>query len=533
MRTINKTVACLIILFLAACGTAPTTGGGYTYLLTPAASPDVVVAQATYQAAVAAATNQASIPTMTAQAQNAAAAGTAAVATQQAGATADALSIQMTSQAISLQGTRAAQELSLTATAEAAALSATVTADANSAKATSSATDLIGTAEASLVADEANRLAIQRQAEAADVQRSQTWNRVWPWLAGVLSLAVLVVAGSLGFVFIRKSTPVVIRDNNEQPKLIIYGGGVQAIAGPARPQIAAQVASPAPPDKDMNPIELPALKVGHVLIAGETGSGKSTAMQAVLHRRQNVIVLDPHDTPGTWPNATVIGGGRNFAEIGQFIEQTSHLLDERYQQRASGVTNFPPLTVATDEMPAIVDELGKEIGAMWRKWLREGRKVSLFFVVSTQSTRVKTLGIEGESDLLENFAYVLALGRVATTEYPDLARGMERPAVIRTVHGARPVVIPYEDSPNAAALTAQTPLPETRPQSYTAPVPRPIVTDKYGTISPIEIMNVLRLKRAGESGRTIEQAVFGTPAGTSYYKVRAVLDAYSHLLQEA
>ena len=58
-----------MVLILVACGTPPA-GGGYTYLLTPAASPDVLVAQATYQAAVAAATNQVAIPTLTAQAQD-------------------------------------------------------------------------------------------------------------------------------------------------------------------------------------------------------------------------------------------------------------------------------------------------------------------------------------------------------------------------------------------------------------------------------------------------------------------------------
>lgn len=36
-------------------------------------------------------------------------------------------------------------------------------------------------------------------------------------------------------------------------------------------------------------VMLPPLTQGHVLIAGETGSGKSTAMLAVLQRRQQVV----------------------------------------------------------------------------------------------------------------------------------------------------------------------------------------------------------------------------------------------------
>ena len=163
--------------------------------------------------------------------------------------------------------------------------------------------------------------------------------------------------------------------------------------------------------------------------------------------------------------------------------------------------------------------------------------MGLFFVVSTQSTRVKTLGIEGESDLLENFAYVLALGKVATTEYPDLVRGMTWPAVIRTTQGARPVIIPHEDEGISAAAYHEMPrqqeLIEERPQSFTAPIPQPIVTEKWGTIEPLEIMNVLRMKRAGESGRAIERTVFGSEGGAAYYKVQTILDQYRSVLQLA
>ncbi len=507
-----------LVLILAACGTPPA-GGGYTYLLTPAASPDVLVAQATYQAAVAAATNQVAIPTLTAQAQYAAATGTAAVATQQAGATSDAIAIQMTSQAIALDGTRQAIAMMSTATFEAIAAQGTAQAVAG-----------LATVEAALVADEAQRLAIQRDAEAVAVERARTWNRVWPWLAGVGAVVVFVATVTAGHILITRSKPVIVNDDNHQPRLIIYGGGVQALPMP-RSQPLALPAPAAPPDADLTPVALPALTSGHVLIAGETGSGKSTAMMAVLNRRQNVIVLDPHDTPGTWGKATVIGGGRNFQAIGAFISQTAGLLNERYQQRATGVTQFPPVTVAADEMPAIVQALGSEIGDVWREWLREGRKVGLFFVVSTQSTRVKTLGIQGEGDLLENFAYVVALGKVATGEYPALVRGMERPAVIRTASGARPVIIPHEEIAAAPEPTL-TIDPPSRP--YIAPIPEAIET-QWGPVSPMEIADILRRKRAGESLRSIGRNVYGPggDGGAGSYKVQEVVNHFSSMLLNA
>lgn len=508
-----------LVLILAACGTPPA-GGGYTYLLTPAASPDVVVAQATYQAAVAAATNQVAIPTLTAQAQYAAATGTAAVATSQAGATSDAIAIQMTSQAIALDGTRQAIAMMSTATFEAIA-----------AQGTSQAVSGLATVESALAADEALRLAIQRDAEAAAVERARTWNAVWPWLAGVGMVTILAGVAMGGYVVIRREQPVIVNDDNHRPQLIIHGGEVRALPMP-RSQPLALPAPAAPPDADLTPVALPALTSGHVLIAGETGSGKSTAMMAVLNRRQNVIVLDPHDAPGTWGKATVIGGGRNFQAIGAFITQTAGLLNERYQQRATGVTQFPPVTVATDEMPAIVSALGGGIGDVWREWLREGRKVNLSFIVSTQSTRVKTLGIQGEGDLLENFTYVLVLGKVAAAEYPDLTRGMERPAVIRMASGARPVIIPHEEVVAAAPEPVLAVEPPSRP--YVAAVPEPLET-QWGPVSPMEIVDILRRKRAGESLRSIGRNVYGPggDGGAGFYKVQEVISRFSSVLLNA
>lgn len=521
MTNTVKIFSLFIILALSACATP---NPGYTYLLTPVASPGVADAQATYYAAVEGATRSAAYPTQTAQAINAIATGQASIATSQAGATSDAIAIQITSQAISLEGTRQAQAMISTATFQAI-----------SAAGTSQAVGGLATAEAYLIADEARRLSLQREAEAATIERQRAWNKALPWLIGVVSLACLTVAGSLAYTFVKRSQPEIVRDNDNQPRLIIYGGGVQALANPARPLLSAPVAPPVPPDNDMTPVVLPTLKTGHVLIAGETGAGKSTAMQAVLSHRQNVVVLDPHDTPGTCGNnATVIGGGRNFEAISEFIGQTRTLLNDRYQQRARGVARFDPITVATDEMPAIVTALGREIGDVWREWLREGRKVGLFFVVSTQSTRVQTLGIKGEGDLLENFTYVLALGKVATSDYPDLVQGMEWPAVIRTAQGARPVIIPHNENDNAPSiveLPRQQGLIDQPSQSFTAPTPKPIETEKWGTITPLEIMNVLRMKRAGESGRAIERAVFGHEAGAAYHKVKAVMKTYGNMLQ--
>jgi hypothetical protein len=229
-----------------------------------------------------------------------------------------------------------------------------------------------------------------------------------------------------------------------------------------------------------------------------------------------VVVLDPHDAPGIWGDAQVIGGGRNFEAIGRYMQHMGQLLSERYNQRARGQTAFEPLTIATDEMPAIVSALGHQVDEIWREWLREGRKVSLFFVVSTQSVRVKTLGIRGEGDLLENFNYVLVLGKLAAGQYPDLTRQMERPAVLRTLRGVRPVIIP----------DTAVPLP-------TINLPEPINDEPEGFADPNNLTvatreRIQQLAQELPSQAAVERAVFGYNGGAAYRAVKLVLDQASN-----
>ena len=232
-----------------------------------------------------------------------------------------------------------------------------------------------------------------------------------------------------------------------------------------------------------------------------------------------MVVLDPHDDQATWENARVIGGGRNFTAIETYLEQMKQLLSQRYQQRSQGQRQFDPLTVATDEMPAIVSALGRGIDEVWRMWLREGRKVGLYFVISTQSTRVKTLGIQGEGDLLENFSYVLVLGRLAVTTYPELVREMERPAIIRTINGARPVLIPYgsvswEQPVAPAPGIAGEPEMGTLPDGFADP----------NNLTEAARQRIRTLARELPSQAAIERAVFGYNGGAAYRAVKEVLN---------
>ena len=363
--------------------------------------------------------------------------------------------------------------------------------------------------------DEAQRLAIQRD-------RERQWLQIEAYLWAALITAVIPLALAISYWFYRRSQPWIVSPGEGHAPMVIGSSGHRLLEPACQPRLTISTPQPTPPLALPTPQvqPLPQLAAGHALVAGETGSGKTTALRAVLQPRPQVIILDPHARAGQWPDYEVIGGGRNWQAIARFLEQMDGELNGRYQRRLHGETNFQPLTIATDEMNSIVQEVGKEIGRMWRQWLREGRKVGLYFVTSSHSTRVGPLGIKGEGDLLLNFHQVVMLGKVAQENYRELVQGMERPAVLATQSGARPIIIPHiPEAGNSSPSNAHTPL-------YTAPRPagpRPIDT-QWGTITPEDALRALRMFQAGASRRSIEEAIYGHAGGAAYHKIKHILD---------
>lgn len=392
-------------------------------------------------------------------AQEAAAAGAtrqaqevAAVGTRQAAEAAQAVAAATAAAVDAANATVAANATGVALDTARLAAGATATWDALAARQMAMGIEATATADAAALAFQEATAAKALAARQAEIDRDVMWNKMLPWLVAtvvvVVSAVVLGVVGVWAIPRIWQARPQqagdtwIMVDANGAPMVLNRPLRTLPTVGP--PPLALPAGAPA------EPVPLPPARRGHVLIAGETDSGKSSAMVEVLRARRGAVVLDPHWNGRDWGGARVIGGGRNFDAIREYMDEMRRTLRERYEAREGGRTEFAPLTVAVDEMPAIVGALGRDIEATWREWLREGRKVGLFLVLATQSTRVRTLGIEGERDLLENFTYVLVLGNVARREYGALANGMAHPAVLVTKGAARAVVIPYE--PAAAVV---------------------------------------------------------------------------------
>lgn len=380
--------------------------------------------------------------------------------------------------------------------------------------ATGTAVSMIANAEATLVSAAATKQYQDYVAYQRKIEREDKLALSVPYFIGFLIFSLAMI--SLAYLWyrdrerVRLSTPRTVYQDNRQITLVPDPkGGYNVLPGTTlkTPQLTARTMTrgdePVEGEviEDRQVVPLPKLDKYHILLVGETNAGKSTAMRAIIGYRQNVVVLDPHAAPEDWPNARVIGAGRDFEAIDDFMGQMQNELNRRAILRARGQREFIPMTVMTDEMPAIASNLGKAAMGIWRMWLREGRKFGLYMVTSTQSTRVKTLGIDGESDVLKNFAAILYLGEVAMNQYPDLVVGQDRPAVLRTKTMAQPVIVPNMPSGgvvNGEASGHQQPLPYPflRDQDVQDMVNNvPLFSAPLPKREPLEQVNARRLDR--------------------------------------
>lgn len=155
----------------------------------------------------------------------------------------------------------------------------------------------------------------------------------------------------------------------------------------------------------------------HIMLVGETQSGKSTTAYALLYERaktDKIIIIDPHEQKNDWPLAAA-NHGRNYDEIEQLFQIIHREFERRYMpNEPSG----EPITVFIDELPSIV-AMKKPLMDLVKQWLREAAKIKIRLVILSQDANVKTLGIDGEGPVRENLMKILLGSFAADVPHVD------------------------------------------------------------------------------------------------------------------
>lgn len=263
--------------------------------------------------------------------------------------------------------------------------------------------------------------------------------------------------------------PVLFAVSNRLDRLALYADGYGAISEaqshiqyrnwldaslqPPRREVAIAQPEIVTPVK-YAPIES-SLKKPHLMILGETGSGKSTICKYLVSQvNAPCLIIDPHASPTDWRGFVVTGSGRNYGDIATEFERLANLMQIRYEARDKGISQFDPLIVIIDEFPAIASSLGKSATDTVKLLAREARKVQIRMCLLSQGAEVKTLGLEGEGSIRECFA-MLRLGNFALShgkQSKDKAIGKalensDRPAMLDQLPCNLPILSDAQSMP--------------------------------------------------------------------------------------
>ena len=210
----------------------------------------------------------------------------------------------------------------------------------------------------------------------------------------------------------------------------------------------------------------------HRLIIGYTGGGKTTLLHAQATRwaaqGSPVLVLDPDAAPGQWPGCRAVGGGDNYAAMGEAIRVAHQEVARRRGKRAAGQRSFRPMHIVIDEAQDVVAECPAALDFI-EDVARRGRKIGVHLTLGVQDNQVATLGLEGKSHLLRNFITAEAMQQDG-----------RRVAVIKERGTKTPYPIPRLPDPEdfiTAPIPAPAPTDAPAPARVAAPEPDPAPTD--------------------------------------------------------
>ena len=167
-------------------------------------------------------------------------------------------------------------------------------------------------------------------------------------------------------------------------------------------------------------------RADNLAVVGQKGSGKTTLLLTLMANRSGAhVVVDPHNFPGKWPNAEVIGGGRKYDAIRNALTNLDGAMNERFGQLDCGEVaegQFPRRTLVTDEFRSIATNIPKSksergAGDYLLDRIAEGRKVGECALLAAHNDTTAALGIEGNADMKTCFDYLIYTGGMAVQRF--------------------------------------------------------------------------------------------------------------------
>lgn len=160
----------------------------------------------------------------------------------------------------------------------------------------------------------------------------------------------------------------------------------------------------------------------HVLILGSTNGGKTCLTEWLGHQQPgSVRVLTTKRKATQWRGMEVIGHPRDYAALKVAWKGLISEMDRRLGLIDHAGTAYQHLNVLVDELPAQAANLGKDHQHWLSTLLRESRESLIRLFVLVQGGQLRTIGLEGESDLKECLHWV-RLGKFARSHAQKLYR---------------------------------------------------------------------------------------------------------------
>lgn len=304
-----------------------------------------------------------------------------------------------------------------------------------------------------------------------------------------------------------------------------------------------------------------ATKGRHLIILGDTGTGKTTTAQyvAVENAILGGVKVKVYDCEGMFkllPGWQLIGAGEDFDAINVSMEEDLQALSTFFQSSQPEAKEPTDIYIG-EEFPDIADQC--KAATQWvDRHSRRGRKAGKFLILLSQYDQIAAFGLEGKSSLLKNFC-IVRLGQFAL----EHAKRLKNPALtpwlgenrshclindaplklpsyedmVRVIHQSQSVIQPVVYNPNPLIPTYHpnhNGLPKISPETTGSQGFQPLEGLQTQILEPLKsgwesqweakFWEVWQAIQDGKSNYWIGGNIFDVNGGTSYQRLCERLD---------